>query len=149
MWSVTQFFTSAYRQGYFVVCLWKDCLSFSDFFNSSASLLNVLFVLFHMEVLCVYVCLYCFIHCYCYVSISTLFEFVFCMDLWKVNKLLNYFLYYRWTKCFLSVLLPTLVSYLFTLNLKLAVYKILICLLHIRRTILVPVNSLTCVLVSI
>jgi hypothetical protein len=35
-----------------------------------------------------FVCLYCFIHFYSIVTISTSYEFVFCMDLWKmINKL--------------------------------------------------------------
>jgi hypothetical protein len=37
---------------------------------------------------CLHVCLYCFLHFYSIVTISTSFEFVFCMDLWKmINKL--------------------------------------------------------------
>jgi hypothetical protein len=35
-----------------------------------------------------FVCLYCFIHFYSTVTISTSYEFVFRMDLWKIiNKL--------------------------------------------------------------
>jgi hypothetical protein len=45
-------------------------------------------IIIYFYVKCLNVCLYCFIHYYSIVTISTSYEFVFCMDLWKMfNKL--------------------------------------------------------------
>lgn len=47
------------------------------------------------------------------------------------------------TKCFSVILLPCSFTYFITFSLKPAVYGILICLLHIPRTNLLSINSLS------